>query len=657
MNSVENSGLGFSNCSANNIVDKIDDIDEMSAFDILEKIRILETDDIKYVLEDERIKGKLRYGLLFESRDNQWYYYRRILMVITPSQFLSLYDSNYLTQYFLSTTQREEKYRFYAALCECDVNDTVRYVLKDKELYEDFFMQSEGFYSSFEDLNYDLFKEVIFKMQRAGFKLSSHFLSSIRVEHQYDILNEPFINNDTLVFLLPHFNNSVKSYFFENDKRALYLYTKFDINTFLKKGVKFSNAILKDKYFFELMKSDSFIEFRSNVNSAEKNNNPIFIEEKLGKYYDEIISHYDEKNGLFYDYNFILDNPGYAFDMSYIISKDVLDKVYCHLKEGNVGNFYYEDKDKLMQFLMGETNKKLSEVIVDALFGDNIYNVWINIKEMLRYNSLLNDEDKIIDEDKYALYMMILNFDKIDNGIKIELYNKFKNKNFSLTFYSDLRKIKDAAYGRIKDTLINPSLHPEYIDKASSDKLGVCVYDLRDKDYTMLVRMQDDFREVDHYRRGCYSIISNENTRVFCDNSFSSFLYGYNSFDSDRVLHMFESDSYSSNFKDEPSKFVNRIMTSEQLVKASSCYSEVQLINIKSNERRCRWYAKRPDFIVTFNTITNRHIVEAKRLGIPIVVILRRELDNDDTIDVNFDNDIVVYVKDVVGEREHKIRR
>ena len=44
------------------------------------------------------------------------------------------------------------------------------------------------------------------------------------------------------------------------------------------------------------------------------------------------------------------------------------------------------NRDILIDILKKETNKKISEIIIDALFSDNIYNVWLNIKEMLRYN-------------------------------------------------------------------------------------------------------------------------------------------------------------------------------------------------------------------------------------------------------------------------------
>ena len=117
---------------------------------------------------------------------------------------------------------------------------------------------------------------------------------------------------------------------------------------------------------------------------------------------------------------------------------------------------------------------------------------------------------------------------------------------------------------------------------------------------------------------------------------------------------MFESDSYSSNFKDEGSRFVNRIMTSDELVKSNSGYSEVQLVNLKSDKGKYKWEAKKPDFIVVFNAIGDRHIKESKRLGIPIVVISKKKLDKDrDVYDIEPD----AYVKDKYSEEEHRIRR
>lgn len=638
---------------ANSFIDGLGDIDEMTVLELLEKVMKLNVNDRKTVFMNEKLRAWLKEWFLFESAGNQWYYYRKMLKVISPVGLLSLYSVSELKEFF-SKKDSGSVSVFFNALCECDVNKTIRYVLNDNEMLEYFLEHCSDAY--YEELDYDLVKSLILKIQNGNLKFNNDFLADLSLECQQELIKEPEISDDTLVCLLSSFRNSVKSDFFMNDTRAVYLYNRFDIVNLVKTGIKFNDNILKRKDFFDALKCSSFIEFRSRINDVEKNNNPVIIEERLEEYYDDLISRYDMESSLFKEYKIVLDNPKkYGFDNNFIFDFDVVEIISSHLKEDSNGRFYYEDRDGLEALLESETSKKLSEVIIDALFRDNIYNVWINIQEMLRYNAGLEEKDRVLDNDRIDFYNMILSFDKVGNGDKINLYNKLKRSNFSLIFYDDLRKVKDKAYDKIKDELINPSLHPEYIDKENTDKYGVLVYDLKDKEYTMLVRTQAEFREVDHYRRGCYSVISNENTQVFGENDFMSFLYGYNSFDNDKVLHMLEHDSFSSNLKDEGSRFVNRIMSTEELVKSNSGYSEVQLVNVKSDKGKYKWNAKKPDFIVVFDYIRDRHIEESKRLGIPIVVISRKVLDKDRNIYDMAETE--AYVRDLYSEQEHRMKR
>lgn len=638
-------------------IEGLGDMNQRKAFDILEEIGNLKSDDRSAVLANEEIRTVLKKGLLLSSMDNQWYYYRKILKIITPKEFLSLYNDFELRKFFSSKDYGYVTILF-AANCEKDVNETVSYVLGDSEMYKYFFENYDNYSSFFSGLDYEILMEVILKAQGEGLDLDYSFLNDISLEYQQRIIDEREISDDTLIRVLPYLSNAVNNHFFMNDPRAIYLYSKLNILSLVKKGIKFSDDILKKKEFFELLKSSSFIKFRNNINSVEKYNNPIIIEEKLGAYYDELISDYDMDSGLFDEYNLVLNNPKkYEFDNSFVFNYDVVSKISIHLSKDESGVFFYKDKNELEAFLHSETSKKLSEIIIDALFRDNIYNVWLNIKEMLRYNDYLKDNDKVLDNDKIDFYKMILNFDNIGNVDKINLYNNLKGKNFSLVFYEDLRSVKDRAYDNIRKELINPIVHPEYIDIVNSDKYGVEVYDLRDKKYTMLVRTQAEFRDVDHYRRSCYSIISNDNTQVFGEYDTNSFLYGYNSFDNDKVLHMFEKDSYSSNFREESSRYVNRIMTSDELVLSNSGYSEVQLVNVKSDDGKYRWNAKKPDFIVVFNHVERRHIEESKRLGIPIVIIAKKKLDIDKKIVSLLDEDLDAYVRDEYSELEHRNRR
>lgn len=633
-------------------INNLGNMKQMKSFELLDRMCCLKFDDRKKILSVQVVKNKLKEGLLLESGFSQWYYYREILKKITAIEFLSLYSANELKEFF-SRNDCGHASVFFSALCENDVNGIVRYVLKDSEMFEYFLEYSNAY--SFDGLDYDLVKNVILKIQNNNLDFNDDFLANLSLEYQQKIIKEPEISDNSLVFLLSSFRNSVKSDFFMNDNRAIYLYNRFNIVNLVKNGIIFNDNILKKRDFFDKLKSSSFIEFRNNINDVEKNNNPVVIEARLEEYYDELIKLYDGQSRLFEEYKIILYNPKkYEFDNNFIFDFDVVYKISSHLKQNANGEYYYEDMEQLEMFLKNETSKKLSEVTIDALFRDNIYNVWINIKEMLRYNAKLENKNRVLDNNKVAFYEMILSFDKLNNIEKIYLYNKYKNNNFNLLFYEDLRNVKDKAYNDLKRKLFNFSLYPEYIDKQNTNKYGVQIYDLRDKEYTMLVRTQAEFREVERYRRGCYSIISNENTQVFGEDDYDSFLYGYNSFDNDMVLHMFESDSFSSSIIDEGTRLVNRIMSADELVKSNSGYSEVQLVNVKSDKGKYKWDVKKPDFIVVFDTIRDKHIKESVRLGIPIVIISKKKLDKDRDI---YDIEPERYVRNLYNEQEHRIRR
>ena len=142
---------------------------------------------------------------------------------------------------------------------------------------------------------------------------------------------------------------------------------------------------------------------------------------------------------MFGEYWDVLNNPSLLYNYydkdTFIFSYDIVLLFEKHLSCDDDDNLYFKDKDALIQILKMETSKKISEVVIDALFSDNIYNVGINIREMIRYNNKLNKNDKALDDDRVAFYKMILDFDNISSKDKIKLFNEFKDRNFSLIYY------------------------------------------------------------------------------------------------------------------------------------------------------------------------------------------------------------------------------
>ena len=666
-------------------------VKEMDVLNLVAMIRYLDRAEKARVLNIPFVKDKLRKELLYFCTEGDTYRnFRWLFDIIDVDEFFNIFDYNTIHNSYRQFTRRDfpnysdeykkknydiidefdrqieksrnrhlNEYKLFVCLMEKNKNKTIEYILSDNNLFREFMLISDNMYSIFGELDYEYIARIVYKLEEMNLINIVNvlqFLCSIGSENQKKLLDLD-IKDETLINIIPYFNTDVVSYFFENDKRAVYLFDKFtDIVRYVNDGVKFNREILLRNSFFDKLKSDSFIAFRRNINVLEKNNDYIIIEKKVNNYCQEIIKEYDFNNKMFKIYVDIINNPE-ALSMvdidPYIFNSDIRLLFMRHKNYDENDNPYFDDKDKLILELREITSKKISEVVVDALFCDNIYNVWLNIKEMLRYNDKLSDNKKVLDKAKVEFYKLILDFDNIECDKKIEIFKKFYNKNISVVFYDDLRKLKDVSYDMIKEELVDLSKENDKLVPSKID--GVSVYDLRDSEYMMLVRAQYPYRDKSNNRRNCYSIISNDNSDTYGHGENNDMvIYGYNSFDNDTVLHMLEQDAFSSDlFGDNTStRYVNRIMTAKELANGSSWYSEIELVNLQNNNME--YDVKKPDFIVAYDDIRYNDLKESKRLNIPIVVIRKTRLNKNDKINTDFDSGRDVYVNDFFGEKEQR---
>ena len=334
------------------------------------------------------------------------------------------------------------------------------------------------------------------------------------------------------------------------------------------------------------------------------------------KYEDDIINSFDIDSGMFLEYKRRLDNEENIFGSKYYI-----DIEYSFRK------LDFSNNDSVISFLKEMSILKLSEVVIDYLFKDNIYNVRLNIGEMIRYNSFLNDNDKVLDNDKIDFYNTILNLEQLGGKSIIDLYNKLKDKDVSYMYYDDIKNLKYKSYDNVKSVIFNPNDKND-IDSNLTSEYGVDIYDYRDKEYTMLVRcLGSRYRETNSNRKDCYTLLSDLNSKVLND---GVYIYGYSDFDNDCILHIFEGDAYSLNVlgnsdaKNSTTK-VNRIMTPEQIVMSDSNISEVQIVNKKIPNDRF-FDTLKPSYIVAYDKVNDMVIEEAHRLNIPIVIIKNNRL-------------------------------
>lgn len=662
---------------------------KMDCISLILKMKGLSSDERGRVLNIPFIREKLRKELLISCNFGDVYKnFSQVLGVLSIDDiamildYKSIYDSykklssgdfpdydeayksknfelisRYDAEIEKSIRRNDLEYLFFSCLFEFDADKAMEFFLSDDDLFGEVMKLVDKLYSCFSLLSYDAFLKVILKLDEMGFdRISSDkfkFVSYVSDDYLKRLLDED-ISDDMLTFIIPYFDKEAGSCFFLNDKRAIYLYRKISsIMKFVKSGVMFNEEILRQNDFFDMLKSESFVEFRSNVNALEKYNYPFITLGRLDKYYTQLISEYDSSCSLFKKYRDILNNPNLIDEKyDFIYDRNVRYLFYRACTVDSNGNKYFSDKDSLLKELKRITSLKISEIVVDMIFADNIYNVWLNIKEMLRYNDKLSSLDKVLDDERVLFYKMILDIDNRSSGEKVSLFKKLLGKNFSTIFYDDLRRLKDVAYDFIKEDLIDLSKCDDMISTTSSEKYGTTIYDFRDSKYTMLVRKQLPYRQVSYSRRSCFSIISELNSDTYSNGG--TILYGYNSFENDRVIHMLEQDAFSDDVTttDNVSRFVNRIMTSNELVNGSYWYSEVELVNLRGNDGK--FISKKPDFIVTYDRVRDSDVAESKRLRIPIVIIKRNRLKDDNMIPTDFDKRYSIYVSNSVEERSVK---
>lgn len=632
------------------------DVDNIGIMDLIRKISKLDNNDRIKAFENEKLRKRLQDGILNYAKESgdQYRSYREIMNYLTPSEVLSLYDAHYLRKFFINKEENGYEYIFFVCLCEKNINETIRFILNDDKLFHEFYKNNHYFYSIFYNIDYELLCESVFKMEESSYSYRYDFVSSCSAENQKKLLSEN-LKKDTVVRLLSNLKIEVLSDFFQNDKRAKDYISSINVVSYAKAGVVFSDEIVGKKEFFERLKSPSFVTFRNNINIVERNNNPLVIEKRLRDYYEELLSSYNPFTKIFNEYSVIINNPRIRTQSfnDFILSDDLIINVREILRH----DYSLENKKEIIELLREVTNKKITEIVTDALFQDNYYNVCLNIKEMLRFNDKLSDDLKVLDKEKKEFYQMILNFDNMSCEEKIELYKKLKDKNINLVFYEDLRRLKDLSYDMIKDDMLKLKEHPEYLNIDISKKHNINVYDLRDKKYVLLVRSMRRFYPDSLYESNCYSLISDENNDTYGLDYGFGFLYGFDKFDNDTILHVLETDAFSASSKEESSKYVNRIMTAREIVNSDNWYSEIQIVNRKNIVDNHKYDALRPSYIICYDEINDEVVEEAKRLRIPVVLLKKQILLKENKTNIVFDRDTDLYVDDYISESTIKRKR
>ena len=365
-----------------------------------------------------------------------------------------------------SISRRGNYYKLFVRLFDLAPDRVMEWILKSDDLFVDFMSIYDTIYSVVGMFDHDTVIDMIFKaynLKKSGANVSLKFIGYVDRDVQKSLFTES-IDDEMLLEIFPYLSNDAISYFFVNDRRADYFFdvlneTSDRIRGFVRSGMKVKRSIAVKSEYFEMLKDENLSNFRRIINDIERVNAPDVIEKKVSGYYADLIGQYDFNLGIFKCYNDYLehfDNLNREQYDVYLFDQETFWLIRSY-RYYDGDRFSIENKEELIEKLKRVTSNKISEIVVEALFSDSIYNVWINIKEMLRFNAMLSEEDRILNDERVSFYTSILNFDNISSEDKITLYHELKDKNVSTLFYDDLSRLKDCSYELIKKKLVNLS--------------------------------------------------------------------------------------------------------------------------------------------------------------------------------------------------------
>ena len=381
------------------------------------------------------------------------------------------------------------------------------------------------------------------------------------------------------------------------------------LKLFNDKGPLSENLINNKDFIKSLSNINDVSKYRLLINKLQKNNPISFINEielKRKKYYDDLFSSYDSRNQMFSKYKNLLDfiiMKGFIdIDYGELSNFDIYSNASNQLKY-NIQTIIYnksfnneEKKESLISIFQKESSTEYSDSIIDYYFKEIPYNFLKDLSVLLSFN--LNDP--CISIDHLNFYKKLL---KSRNEIDLEFYNKIdKNINYEEMFYDDFLLSRKKSYDMLNKALTKPN--KKNLNQELTSKYGVDVYEFRGNPFYLIIHNTSIYKH-DHYN--VKELIERNN------NEFQpSIIFGFSRIDIENIIHVHETDSFSSLRNENISKRVNGLYTPNKLVLKTKGYNEIVI----KNTRKIK-----PDFIICFNDISDMDIKTAKQFDVPIINI------------------------------------
>lgn len=388
-------------------------------------------------------------------------------------------------------------------------------------------------------------------------------------------------NTNKLLFLFQGMDESLISVLiFNNYERIINL--KPDENFLFSLSFNLINKLIENKFFLDIY-----------MNNLDKLNDLFYNGYVLPDFLlnnNVIINYYVSLEGsLYYKYlnNLLKANPSFALEIDMKRKK----KIIKNIRDDSL------DKDFLL--------------VVSTFFHDSIYNLRVNICNMINY--IFNNGFSIPIEN-LRFYRDILFFDELSNREKKNFLNSFGSCiDYSAVFYDDYNSVKRHSYISIRNSLLKLNKDSKFYSSYYSKKYGLDIYYLDGEAFYSIVHCTDcecsdrNMINWNLHNTIALSLIGTENIAVYKSNFVK---FGFFDFNVDNVMHVSYTDSYTSGLK--CTSKIQSIMNSSELLNCSIGHTEILY---KENN------LIKPDFIMCYDEPLDGDIYNARKFNIPILII------------------------------------
>ena len=545
------------------------------------------------ILMDRNIKN------IFLNDENH-YPFVWLVQALNGQDLIIFIDYTYLEQ-IISSNRANEKLN---AIMTCG-NEFANDILCN-DLAVDYILKNTSLTSYISGLNY-VFGNYLFDYAINKKNLSIiKYLGNLSEENQLDVFT-----NGNIIRLL-ELNSNDNSFIFSlsgNVINRLIIYKPF-LEQVLNSDVEILNYIVLNKnYIFPsfLINSKRLINKYATINNPNQYRqaisflyrNNIDLTENIEKYRKLYISekfrNIDE-DGCFYEDDF----NKYEYDF------------YSYNLGGNI-----DAKQKYKYF----SEKLQLEMLVDTFFKDITYNFLLNLKSILDY--LAEISDMVVENSHVNLYKKILNFHDLTIEEHKNLFNSFDcNFDYAKMFYDDYRNCLTHSYKLMNKQVLKLNKNSDIYNNKLSKEAGVDVYYLDGEDFFAYVHstsldrndistdnMKTVFLSNRIIKTISISLIGSKNVEAFDEAKIN---FGFFNLKPQNIMHIYHTDSFSNH--EYGTNKVKRIYTPDSLIENTLGYNEIlysekYLVDFK------------PDFIVSYDKITEKEILLAKYMNIPIVLI------------------------------------